>query len=215
MCAGLAIQAGNSGPNLDRPLLFSDDMRQAEDAGFSLIEVLVAMLILAPAAIGAAGLVTIAARAVRDARMESTAVVLASQKLEQLRTLEWTADDLGRGGSPSSDRTTDLTRDPAVGGGRGLSASPLGVLAGNVAGFVDYLDSAGAWVGTGPTPPPSAVFIRRWAVTPLPADPADTLVLQVLVTNVTRDASVQHGPGPRARLGGEALVTTVRTRTSR
>ena len=190
-------------------------MRQAEDTGFSLIEVLVAMLILAPAAIGAAGLVTIAARAVRDARMESTAVVLASQKLEQLRTLEWNADDSGSGGSPASDRTTDLTRDPAVGGGRGLSASPAGALATNVAGFVDYLDGAGAWVGTGPMPPPRAVFIRRWAVTPLPADPADALVLQVLVTNVTRDASVQRGPGLRDRLGGEALVTTVRTRTSR
>jgi hypothetical protein len=190
-------------------------MRDAEGAGFSLIEALVAMLIIAPAMIGAAGLVTIAARAVRDARMESTAVVLASQKLEQLRTLEWNADDSGSGGSPASDRTTDLTRDPAVGGGRGLSASPAGALATNVAGFVDYLDGAGAWVGTGPMPPPRAVFIRRWAVTPLPADPADALVLQVLVTNVTRDASVQRGPGLRDRLGGEALVTTVRTRTSR
>lgn len=190
-------------------------MGEAEDAGFSLIEALVAMLIIAPAMIGAAGLVTIAARSVRDARMESTAVVLASQKLEQLRTLEWNADDLGRGGSPSSDRTTDLTRDPAVGGGSGLSASPAGALANNVAGFVDYLDAAGAWVGTGLVPPRRAVFIRRWAVRPLPADPADTLVLQVLVTSVMRDASVRRGSGPRARLGGEALVTTVRTRTSR
>ncbi len=190
-------------------------MRDAADAGFSLIEVLVAMLIIAPAAIGAAGLVTIAARAVRDARMESTAVVLAAQKLEQLRTLEWNADDSGRGGSSTSDWTTDVTRDPVVGGGRGLSASPAGALASNVAGFVDYLDAAGAWVGTGPMPPPRAVFIRRWAVTPLPTDPADTLVLQVLVTNFTRDASVRRSPGRRARLGGEALVTTVRTRTSR
>lgn len=190
-------------------------MRDAKDAGFSLIEVLVAMLIIAPAAIGAAGLVTVATRAVRDARMESTAVVLASQKLEQLRTLEWNADDLGRGGSPSSDRTTDLTRDPAVGGGPGLSASPAGVLTSNVAGFVDYLDAAGAWVGTGPMPPPRAVFIRRWVVMPLPADPADTLVLQVLVTSVTRDATLRRSPGRRVRLGGDALVTTVRTRTSR
>ncbi len=63
--------------------------------------------------------------------------------------------------------------------------------------------------------PPRAVFVRRWSVRPLPDDPADTLVLQVLVTNVTRDASVQRGPGPRARLTGEALVTTMRTRTSR
>jgi prepilin-type N-terminal cleavage/methylation domain-containing protein len=190
-------------------------MRKAGDAGFSLVEVLVAMLIITPAAIGAAGLVTVAVAAVRDAGVESTAVVLASQKLEQLRTLEWNADDLGRGGSVTSDMATDLTRDPATRGGAGLSASPAGTLAGNLPGFVDYLDAAGAWMGTGPMPPPRAVFIRRWAVTPLPDDPADTLVLQVLVTNVTRDAGVRHGPGRRARLGSEALVTTIRTRTSR
>jgi len=189
-------------------------MRTARDAGFSLIEVLVAMLIVTPAAIGAAGLVAIAARAVRDARMESTAVVLASQKLEQLRTLDWNADDAGGGGS-TSDMTTDLTRDPNASGGAGLSASPAGVLAANVPGFVDYLDAAGAWVGTGPSLPSRAVFIRRWAVTPLPDDPADTLLLQVLVTNVTRDAGVPRGPGRRTRLGGEALLMTLRTRTSR
>ena len=187
---------------------------QDRDEGFSLIEVLVAMMVTVPAVVGAAGMVVVAACAVRDARLESMAVVLASQKLEQLRVLEWNADD-ANGGSPSSDTTTDLTSDPPVPGGLGLTPSPVGTLSGNVPGFVDFLDVGGHRVGTGPLAPPGATFIRRWAVTPLPASAGDTLALQVLVTTVTRDASVTAAPAGRRRLAGEALIATVRTRTSR
>lgn len=190
------------------------EKKQDRDDGFSLIEVLVAMMVTVPAVVGAAGMVIVAACLVRDARLESTAVVLASQKLEQLRALEWNSDD-ANGGWPSSDTTTDLTRDPPVAGGLGLTASPAGSLNGNVPGFVDFLDVGGRWVGTGTRPPPDAAFIRRWAVTPLPANAADTLALQVLVTTVTRDAAVTPGPAGRRRMSGEALVATVRTRTSR
>ena len=52
------------------------------------------------AVIGSAGMVTLAACAIRDARLESAAVVLASQKLEQLRALEWNADDVNGGPAP-------------------------------------------------------------------------------------------------------------------
>jgi prepilin-type N-terminal cleavage/methylation domain-containing protein len=183
------------------------------DAGFSLIEVLVAMIVVVPAVVGAAGMVTLAACAIRDSRLESMAIVLASQKLEQLRALEWNSDDVN-GGPASSDTTTDLTRDPPVAGGIGLTASPPGTLGANVPGFVDFLDVGGQWVGTGSTPPPRATFIRRWAVMPLPAS-ADSLALQVLVTTVARDAQVTRRPTRRPRLPGEALVATVRTRTSR
>jgi len=64
-------------------------------------------------------------------------------------------------------------------------------------------------------PPPRATFIRRWAVTPLPASGGDSLGLQVLVTTVTRDGQVTRRLARRPRLPGEALVATVRTRTSR
>ena len=185
------------------------------DDGFSLIEVLVAMIVVVSAVVGAAGMVIVAACAVRDARLESTAVVLASQKLEQLRALEWNADDSGNGGPAWSDTTTDLTRDPPVVGGLGLMPSPAGTLSGNVPGFVDFLDVGGRWVGTGAIPPSRATFIRRWAVTPLPASAADSLALQVLVTTVTHEARVVQRQARRPRLPGEALVVTVRTRTSR
>jgi len=186
----------------------------ARERGFSLIEVLVAMVVLVPGVIGAAGMIAIAARSARDARLESTAVMLASQKLEQLRVLEWNADDAGPGPAVS-DLTTDLSRDPRAPGGPGLSPSPANALDRNVPGFVDFLDASGRWVGTGSAPPPPATFIRRWAVTPLPASPSDSLVLQVLVTNVTREAQRVAQPPPRRRLPGEALLITVRTRTSR
>jgi hypothetical protein len=128
------------------------------------------------------------------------------------RALEWNADDVN-GGPASSDTTTDLTRIRRS-LGFGLTPSPAGTLGTNVPGFVDFLDVGGRWVGTGITPPPRATFIRRWAVTPLPAG-SDSLALQVLVTTVTRDGQVTRRPVRRPRLPGEALVATVRTRTSR
>ena len=75
---------------------------------------------------------------------------------------------------------------------------------------VDYLDDLGRWVGNGSIPPAGAVYIRRWAVRPLPADPERTLVLQVLVTTV-RDDQSRAAPWS-ARVGMEALLVSVRTR---
>ncbi len=173
------------------------------------------MVVVIPAVIGSAAMVVVASRMSWEARTEAVAVVLASQKLEQLRSLEWSADDSAAGGPPQSDSSTDLARDPPGNAGTGLMASPAGALAINVPGFVDFLDGNGRWVGTGAVAPPRTWFIRRWAITPLPVNPSDTLVLQVLVTNVVRDAGLRSLMAPRARYAGEALVATVRTRTSR
>lgn len=132
------------------------------------------------------------------------------QKLEQLRALRWAlaADS----GLPDADESTDSSTEPATSSGGGLSPSPAGTLAANIPGYVDYLDARGGWVGTGATPPGGAVFIRRWSIGRLPADPEDTLVLQVLVTTIRRAGQADHGPGERSRLADEALVATVRTR---
>jgi hypothetical protein len=87
--------------------------------------------------------------------------------------------------------STDLSSDPPTGAGPGLSRSPAGTLDSNVPLYVDYLDAAGTWVGRGATPPGTAVYVRRWAVHPLEADPDDILVLQVIVTTTAPDVAHQ------------------------
>ena len=187
-------------------MAFLPGQLRASSHGFTLAEVCIAMALLVLAASGAAHMFVVAARAIASARVQTSTTVLASQKLEQLRALLWTRSD---DGSPVSDRTTDLAVEPPTHAGRGLSASPAGTLDGSVAGYVDYLTARGDWAGTGASPPPAARYVRRWSVTPLPEDPDDTLIVQVLVTPVER---ALHATVPRQRLAGDALVTAIFTR---
>ena len=180
--------------------------------GFTLVEVLVALALFVTIATGVAQLVAVATRAMRTAREQTMAVMLASAKMDQLRALEWTYErsDVGDPVMERSDQSTDLTTRTMAGGGPGLRASPADALASSAAGFVDYLDDRGRWVGGETTSPATAVFIRRWSIRPLGAAPHRTLVIQVLVTTVKEERS-RAGPWS-SRSGGEALLTTVRTR---
>jgi len=151
--------------------------------GFALLEVLIASGVIATIAAGSSLLLSMAIRASRQSRVQTVATVLAAEKLEQLRSLTWThVTTVAPAISMSvSDLTTDSSNDPATDDGRGLLASPGGTLSGNVVGYVDYLDGDGRWTGHGPSPPPAAVYIRRWAIRPLGSDPDNTLVLEVVV----------------------------------
>jgi prepilin-type N-terminal cleavage/methylation domain-containing protein len=172
-------------------------------SGFTLIEVLIAIGILVIAAVSLAQILILATRATRAGREQTSASILAAAKMDQLRSLTWTAS--------ASDRSTNVS-DPALGGdGGGLTASPLDALARNIPPYVDYLDDGGSWVGNGPEPPGNAVFIRRWSVIPLPGDPDRTLLLQVLVTTVALDR-MRSPERWTARTGIEALLVSVRTR---
>jgi prepilin-type N-terminal cleavage/methylation domain-containing protein len=185
--------------------------RPSPSAGFTLVEVLIAVAIFTTIAIGVAQLIAVSTRAIRAAREHSSAVVLAAAKMDQLRSLAWTYDPPEAGlPVPRSDRTTDVSHPSHPATGAGLGPSPAGTLATNVPPFVDYLDDQGRWVGHESNPPASAVFIRRWAVSPLPTDPERTLVLQVLVTTVRDDRS--RAAEWRGRTGVEALLVSVRTR---
>lgn len=180
------------------------------DRGLTLVEVCLAMLILSTAALAAARLSVVSLNMVVAARLQSETTVLAVQKVEQLRSLAWRFVDVGAL-QPVGDSSTDLSQEPMTGGGGGLSPSPTGTLSTNTPGYVDYVDKHGRWVGTGPVPPGSAVFIRRWNIAPLPSSPSDSLVLRVLVTTVVRGS--QSSPtSPRRRLAGDAAVVTVLTR---
>jgi len=183
---------------------------ESSEAGFSIAETLIAVGILGTVAMGVAQLFAVATMSNVNAKLQTSATTLATQKMEQLRGLTWGFDTAGLG-LPLSDTTSNLATDPVSLGGSGLNPSPGGTLDGNVAGYFDYLGTDGRWVGTGDPPPAGAVYLRRWSVEPLPTNPNNTLVLQVLVTSVTREAA-RNTTQPKRRTPGDAWLVSVKTR---
>jgi len=179
--------------------------------GFSLVEVLISMGLLTAVSLGVAQMFGLSVRSNLVARGATSTTALAQQRLEQLRALTWGFDLEGQG-LPLSDTTTNLAVVPVAANGSGLNPSPSDSLEQNTAGFVDFLDANGAWVGTGTTPPGTAVYIRRWSIQPLPTNPNNTLVFQVLVTPVASEASRVASAFTRTRMAGDALITSVKTR---
>lgn len=180
-------------------------------SGFSLIEVIIATALLATSLVAVAQLFVMSTQANTNARTSTFATVLAQQKMEQLRGLVWGFNAVN---SPVSDRQTNLAVTPLTSnGGPGLSPSPTGALLHSTTGYVDYLDSTGAWVGTGTTPAAGTVYIRRWSVTPLPEDPGNTLVLQVMVTKRLNRGAADADGG--TRLPDEARLMSLKTRKYR
>jgi type II secretory pathway pseudopilin PulG len=181
--------------------------RRAE-AGFSIVEVLVATGLLATALIALAQLFAIATTTNAAARNSTITMLLAEQKIEQLRALQYTFD---RAGLPVQDTATDLAVYPPVAtGGKGLSPHTDNTLQVNTDGYVDYLDSSGRTLGGGIVIPDNTAYIRRWSVEPLPTNPNNVIILQVMVTR-QRDRgtgnanSVSRGPQ-------EARLLTIKSR---
>ena len=162
------------------------DRREGE-AGFALVEVLIAAGLLIAIAVGLSQVSAASMRGSRAARVRTFAAVLAAQKMEQLRSLRWTRAP--GAGLPVSDTSTDVSSEPPTEDGRGLLSSPPGSLDANVPFYVDYLDGAGRWTGRGAVPPANAVYVRRWAIQPLDSDPGDILVLQVIVATTVPGAA--------------------------
>jgi prepilin-type N-terminal cleavage/methylation domain-containing protein len=181
--------------------------------GFTLIEVLIATALMAAVAIGVAQLLGVAVASGHDARVQTSTTMLAAGKLEQLRSLVWAYEPLAAGALFRSDFATDLSAEPVSSSGPGLMPSPPGTLSANVPPFVDYLGLQGQWVGNGSSPPPAAMFIRRWSIVPLPEAPDRTLVLSVLVTTVARELA-REAPWTQPS-GPEALLVTLNTRKGR
>jgi prepilin-type N-terminal cleavage/methylation domain-containing protein len=179
------------------------------DAGFSLIEVLVATLLLATALVTLAQLFGLSTRSNIGARNTTYTAMLAQQKLEELRALTWGFDTQGL---PISDTSTDTASPDAAAGGTGLAPSPAGTLANNTAGYVDYIGQFGNRLGGGAALPANTLYVRRWSVEPLPSNPNNTLILQVLVFRNTDRGAANNGPG--TLLPEEARLVTVKTRKS-
>jgi hypothetical protein len=120
------------------------------ERGASLLEALLAALLLSTALAAIAPLMAAAGSTNLAARRQTVATIAAAQKLEQLRLLSHDSD-LAAGGS--------LTQ--------------------NVAGFVDHLDSTGTVVSTGLEGPSGAVLTRRWSIVPASATSNDEWIVQV------------------------------------
>lgn len=185
------------------------------ESGFSLIEVMMATTLMAVALVSLAQLFAIATRNNIGARYSTMAAILAEQKMEQLRGLTWGFDLLNL---PLSDFSTNVAAFEATGNcpaandgaGVGLTPSPTNTLQANVNGYVDYVDENGCGLGGGTTVPANAIYIRRWSVEPLPTNPNNTVILQVLVTPLRDRGAADEGSV--RRLPDEARLVSVKTR---
>ena len=183
--------------------------RRAAQSGSTLIEALVATLVLSSGLVAMAQLVSMATSSNVAARHFTVATILAEQKMEQLRSLAWEFD---AGGSPRSDLSTDIAALPErPAAGTGLQPSPDS-LQRNTPGYVDHVDEHGSIVGSGAQPPPTSIYTRRWSVEPLPGS-GDALLIQVLVTPYRTRGGADGGAA--ARLRGEARLVSVKARTAR
>jgi len=178
--------------------------------GFTLLEVLIAVSLLATGASAVAYLTIAAGRTVRVAQQADVVQSLAREKLEQLRMLAWTSD----GALPVSDWSSDVSATPIrPTAGKGLGASPGDTLVTNVDGYADFADAGGRSLGGGADVPPAAAWIRRWSVQPMPSPP-DTLFLQVIVIpSSTAAGPVAAAAAARAITG--AWLVDIRTRKAR
>ncbi len=177
-------------------------------AGFSLTETVVATSILAVSLVSLAQLLAIATVSNRGARSLTGATVLAAQKMEQLRGLAFGLDLLGL---PLTDTETDTAVEPEAGaGGTGLRPSLPEALGRSTTGYVDYLDAFGTSLGGGADPPSGTVYVRRWSIEPLPGNPANALVLQVLVTHLRRLGTATSGPV--GRMPDQARLVSIKIR---
>lgn len=173
---------------------------------------MVATALLATSLVAVAQLMVIAVRANMAAQKSTFAATLAQEKMEQLRGLAWGFDELG---VPSTDLGTDLAVEPAnPNTGVGLTPSPDNSLSSNVTGYVDYVDRFGATLGGGSDPPAATVYVRRWSIEPLPTNPNNTLILQVLVFSLA-DRPADGAGAVLDRVPDEARLVTVKTRKAR
>ena len=160
------------------------------ESGFSLVETLVATAILVTSLVSLAQLFVVATKSNAVAKNGGMTMILAQQKMEQLRGLTWGFDAVGL---PLSDTTTDTAKAPETAGGTGLLPSPANSLWANTDGYVDFV----------------GIYTRRWSIEPVSSTPGSSLVIQVLVTT----ASVAGGRTQSAgRIRGHARVVAIRTR---
>lgn len=163
--------------------------------GFTLLEVMVALGVLACGFLVVSQLLLAAARTARLSQATTVATALAARRAESFRLAAW-----------------GLTVEGTTVGE--IEASPPDALLADTTGFVQYFDESGVAVGSGLSPPSPerAAFTARWSVGledggPLPAR---TLVVRVVV--LRREAARGGRSGIRSSWVEAVRMTAVRTR---
>jgi type II secretory pathway pseudopilin PulG len=130
--------------------------RSSNDAGSTLVEVIVSMLIMATLAAGLLSMSAIAlTQSENQGHLAARTAEYAQDKMEQLLVLSY--------GNSTSD--TRLFPAPAA-GGTGLAVGGSNNPATPVVGYADYLDANGnLLVSTSVTPPANWFYQRVWQVT--------------------------------------------------
>ena len=134
--------------------------RVAAARGFSLVEALVASLLVVVAVSVLAHLLAAGARRTFDDRRTAAAATLAHARLEELRSAPWR---FAADGSRISDAS--------------LALAPPETLTTDRPGYFDALDRDGSPVTGDETPH----FVRRWSIGLVDAVDPDTLLLKVCV----------------------------------
>lgn len=158
--------------------------RLATQSGVSLLETLIAVTILL---VVLAGLIPLAGSAIATTEGQdrvARTVEYAQDKMEQLLALSY------------GDATSNTAVFPSNGaGGTGLTPGGSMNPSAPVAGYVDYLDSNGAYLPfTGTTPPNGWVYCRAWRIeegaAAVPALPANlkriTVTVRMMTTGLLR-----------------------------
>jgi type II secretory pathway pseudopilin PulG len=157
--------------------------RRSLAIGFTLVETLVATGIIVTAIAGLTQLFALGLRFTRESGEFGVALVAAQDKLESLRALRFTYNELGQAVS-----------DPR------LFESPSSALRENIAGYFDWLDAAGIAAAPG-----AASYLRRWRITAVDTDDPASIAIEVCVF----DARLPDATNP---LHADACLATARVR---
>jgi len=181
--------------------------------GFTLIEAVVALGLVALALAGLAPLLAQSARLLADARDETQAAHAAASRLDMIRALAWEADSTT--GMPRSDLASDLSMEPPSTTGTGLSPGSTTALLSDVPGFADLLDRHAASLGPAAAASPAAAYTRRWTIRPLPPSLGPDLLAAVVVVRPLAAERRDRVPPSIVRRPGDVWLFTVRARSRR
>ena len=150
--------------------------RRQSDEGSSLIEVIVAMALMATLAAGLMSMTAIAlTQSENQGHLAARTAEYAQDKMEQLVVLAY------------GDETSDTRVFPAVNsGGTGLKLGGNANPNAPAAGYVDYLDARGNLLASGTGAPADWFFIRAWEIKPVTATLKEVRVTTTVARSIGR-----------------------------